>query len=301
MACRPGPRLPEPPPTSSSRPPGRRRPGALPACHRTTGAFGARRPPQVSHTGRRWPRARCRGGLPGPPGGLPLSGCRPETGGLASGGSYSGRLPWPVPADAGVGCLRRGAGAAAVGGAGSGHGRSRFRLLRPRCGENRHAARYLVVFDRGTREHAARDQVGAACEPLIGYYPQTAVGVAASGPGFTRRFGPVRAFRGHGHRRPGAVCGLMWAATHRCGAPIKASPSRACRARAVPAVREAVTVIAVSAVGRARPTAGYRSYDLGVVDVIAPRFPAGHGMITAARGPAGENAALRSGSPLPQQ
>ncbi|GHF61871.1 S8 family serine peptidase [Amycolatopsis bartoniae] len=65
----------------------------------------------------------------------------------------------------------------------------------PGCPGSGRSLRYLVVFDRGTPEDAARGQVGAACGATKVYYPQISVGVATSvAPDFAARLGPGRAF-----------------------------------------------------------------------------------------------------------
>ncbi|GAA3560132.1 S8 family serine peptidase [Amycolatopsis ultiminotia] len=63
------------------------------------------------------------------------------------------------------------------------------------CGSAGPARRYVVAFDQGTTEPAARDQVGTACGTLSGYYPQIAVAIVTSpDPAFAERMGPDRAF-----------------------------------------------------------------------------------------------------------
>ncbi|WP_162830682.1 MULTISPECIES: S8 family peptidase [Amycolatopsis] len=72
------------------------------------------------------------------------------------------------------------------------------------CADSGRDERYLVVFDRDTPPAAARDQVGAACGELTGYYPQIGVGVATSGdPGFAQRMGPGRVYSARDERRTG--------------------------------------------------------------------------------------------------
>ncbi|WP_410612100.1 S8 family peptidase [Amycolatopsis sp. lyj-109] len=62
------------------------------------------------------------------------------------------------------------------------------------CAHGR-ALRYVVTFDRGTPEAAARSEIGGACGTTTVYYPQIAVAVATSGdPEFGRRIGLDRAF-----------------------------------------------------------------------------------------------------------
>ncbi|MFJ9785755.1 S8 family peptidase [Amycolatopsis sp. NPDC101161] len=70
----------------------------------------------------------------------------------------------------------------------------------PACGHGR-ALRYVVAFDRGTAEPAAREQVTAACGTTTVYYPQIAVAVATSGdPAFGARIGLDRAFSAQAER-----------------------------------------------------------------------------------------------------
>ncbi|MEV4146380.1 S8 family serine peptidase [Amycolatopsis sp. NPDC049691] len=70
----------------------------------------------------------------------------------------------------------------------------------PACGHGR-ALRYVVAFDRGTAESAARAQVTAACGATTVYYPQIAVAVATSGdPSFGARIGLDRAFSAQAER-----------------------------------------------------------------------------------------------------
>ncbi|MFI5588247.1 S8 family peptidase [Amycolatopsis sp. NPDC051758] len=62
------------------------------------------------------------------------------------------------------------------------------------CAHGR-SLRYVVTFDRGTTEAAARAQLTGACGATTVYYPQIAVAVATSGdPGFGDRIGLDRAF-----------------------------------------------------------------------------------------------------------
>ncbi|WP_410589609.1 S8 family peptidase [Amycolatopsis sp. lyj-23] len=82
------------------------------------------------------------------------------------------------------GCLV--AGPAAAGESGCAHGR---------------ALRYVVTFDRGTPEAAARAEIEDACGTTTVYYPQIAVAVATSGdPGFGGRIGLDRAFSAQAER-----------------------------------------------------------------------------------------------------
>jgi subtilisin family serine protease len=59
--------------------------------------------------------------------------------------------------------------------------------------------RYLVVFDKGTGEQAADQQISAACGTTTMYYPQIAVAVATSpDPDFGVKFGLDRAYSAQG-------------------------------------------------------------------------------------------------------
>ncbi|MDQ7806944.1 S8 family serine peptidase [Amycolatopsis sp. A133] len=70
----------------------------------------------------------------------------------------------------------------------------------PACAHGR-ALRYVVTFDRGTTEAAARAEIGGACGATTVYYPQIAVAVATSGdPGFGARIGLDRAFSAQAER-----------------------------------------------------------------------------------------------------
>ncbi|MEV6825426.1 S8 family serine peptidase [Amycolatopsis sp. NPDC051102] len=70
----------------------------------------------------------------------------------------------------------------------------------PGCAQGR-VLRYVVTFDRGTAEPAARSEIAAACGSTTVYYPQIAVAVATSGdPGFGGRIGPDRAFSAQAER-----------------------------------------------------------------------------------------------------
>ncbi len=68
------------------------------------------------------------------------------------------------------------------------------------CAQGR-ALRYVVAFDRGTTEAAARSEIDRACGTTTVYYPQIAVAVASSGdPGFGGRIGLDRAFSAQAER-----------------------------------------------------------------------------------------------------
>ena len=70
----------------------------------------------------------------------------------------------------------------------------------PDCAHGR-SLRYVVTFDRGTAEAAARAEIDAACGATTVYYPQIAVAVATSGdPGFGGRIGLDRAFSAQAER-----------------------------------------------------------------------------------------------------
>ncbi len=70
----------------------------------------------------------------------------------------------------------------------------------PACAHGR-ALRYVVTFDRGTTEAAARAEIGGACGATTVYYAQIAVAVATSGdPGFGARIGLDRAFSAQAER-----------------------------------------------------------------------------------------------------
>lgn len=70
----------------------------------------------------------------------------------------------------------------------------------PGCAHGR-ALRYVVTFDRGTPEAAARAEIGTACGATTVYYPQIGVAVATSGdPGFGDRIGLDRAFSAQAER-----------------------------------------------------------------------------------------------------
>jgi subtilisin family serine protease len=65
----------------------------------------------------------------------------------------------------------------------------------PACSDTLPQLRYLVLFDIGTQQAAARDEIAGACGQLTGYYPQIAVAVAVSPDGrFRERVGTARAF-----------------------------------------------------------------------------------------------------------
>jgi subtilisin family serine protease len=68
------------------------------------------------------------------------------------------------------------------------------------CAHGR-ALRYVVTFDRGTTEAAARSEIDGACGATTVFYPQIAVAVATSGdPGFGERIGLDRAFSAQAER-----------------------------------------------------------------------------------------------------
>ncbi|MDQ0376402.1 S8 family peptidase [Amycolatopsis thermophila] len=74
----------------------------------------------------------------------------------------------------------------------------------PACSDSGRSVRHLVVFDPGTAEVAAREQAGAACGQLTGYYPQIGVGVVTStDAGFGARMGPGRTYSAQNDRRTG--------------------------------------------------------------------------------------------------
>src|SRR6266540_2744139 len=50
----------------------------------------------------------------------------------------------------------------------------------PACGTDRSSLRYIVVFDEGTPQQAALDEIARACGDPVIYYPQIAVAVATS-------------------------------------------------------------------------------------------------------------------------
>jgi hypothetical protein len=65
----------------------------------------------------------------------------------------------------------------------------------PACSDTLPQLRYLVLFDPGTAQAAARREVAGACGRLTGYYPQIGVAVAVSPDGrFAERLGRDRAF-----------------------------------------------------------------------------------------------------------
>ncbi|KDN22890.1 S8 family peptidase [Amycolatopsis rifamycinica] len=93
-------------------------------------------------------------------------------------------------------------GPAAAGESGCAHGR---------------ALRYVVTFERGTAETAARAEIAGACGATTVYYPQIGVAVATSGdPAFGDRIGLDRAFSAQAERL----------ATQRA-ADVKPQPARA--------------------------------------------------------------------------
>ncbi|WP_410671839.1 S8 family peptidase [Amycolatopsis sp. cmx-4-68] len=70
----------------------------------------------------------------------------------------------------------------------------------PGCAHGRNL-RYVVTFDRGTTEAAARARVAGACGATTVYYPQIAVAIATSGdPSFGARIGLDRAFSAQAER-----------------------------------------------------------------------------------------------------
>ncbi|MFG1640962.1 S8 family serine peptidase [Amycolatopsis sp. NPDC049252] len=86
--------------------------------------------------------------------------------------------------------------------------------------------RYVVTFDRGTAETAARSEISGACGATTVYYPQIAVAVATSGdPGFGSRIGLDRTFSAQGERL----------AAQRATDPVKPQPARAALAATDPA------------------------------------------------------------------
>ena len=65
----------------------------------------------------------------------------------------------------------------------------------PACSDTLPNLRYLVLFDIGTAQAAARRSIGGACGTLTGYYPQIGVAVATSPDSrFPNRIGSGRAF-----------------------------------------------------------------------------------------------------------
>ncbi|WP_410621862.1 S8 family peptidase [Amycolatopsis sp. cmx-8-4] len=95
----------------------------------------------------------------------------------------------------------------------------------PSCAHGR-TLRYVVTFDRGTAESAARAQISGACGATTVYYPQIAVAVATSGdPGFGPRIGLDRTFSAQGERL----------AAQRATDPVKPQPARATLAATDPA------------------------------------------------------------------
>ncbi len=65
----------------------------------------------------------------------------------------------------------------------------------PACSNTLPNVRYLVLFDAGTAQAAARRAIGSACGTLSGYYPQIGVAVATSPDSrFPSRLGTGRAF-----------------------------------------------------------------------------------------------------------
>ncbi|GAB3159070.1 S8 family serine peptidase [Amycolatopsis stemonae] len=87
----------------------------------------------------------------------------------------------------------------------------------PACGHARNL-RYVVTFDRGTPDAAARAQITGACGATTVYYPQIAVAVATSAdPDFGGRMGLDRAFSAQAERL----------AAQRVTEPVKPQPARA--------------------------------------------------------------------------
>jgi subtilisin family serine protease len=65
----------------------------------------------------------------------------------------------------------------------------------PACGTERATLRYLVLFDTGTPQQLALDEITKACGTPVIYYPQIAVAVVTSrSVRFADRFGRERAF-----------------------------------------------------------------------------------------------------------
>ena len=65
----------------------------------------------------------------------------------------------------------------------------------PACGTDRNTLRYVVLFDEGTPQQAALDEISRACGDPVVYYPQIAVAVATSHyERFADRIGRDRAF-----------------------------------------------------------------------------------------------------------
>lgn len=64
----------------------------------------------------------------------------------------------------------------------------------PACAPDRGSLRYIVLFDEGTPQQTALDELTRACGDLVVYYPQIAVAVVTSrSERFTDRIGPDRA------------------------------------------------------------------------------------------------------------
>jgi subtilisin family serine protease len=64
----------------------------------------------------------------------------------------------------------------------------------PACGSDRTPLRYVILFDEGTPQHAALDELERACGDPVVYYPQIAVAVATSrSTRFADRIGRDRA------------------------------------------------------------------------------------------------------------
>jgi subtilisin family serine protease len=65
----------------------------------------------------------------------------------------------------------------------------------PVCGPEDVELRYIVLFNNGTPERSATDEIGAACGDVVAYYPQISVAVVTSAyQRFADRIGHNRAF-----------------------------------------------------------------------------------------------------------
>ncbi|QWF77406.1 S8 family peptidase [Amycolatopsis sp. CA-230715] len=157
------------------------------------------------------------------------------------------------------------------------------------CSASGRAARYVVVFDKGTSADSAARQIGAACGEETTYYPQIAVGVATStDEGFAANLGLDRAFSAQAERRAAPH-------SHRTG-----KPASVAAAGAVPVADRSGDQWDMRAIGAAWPpgrSPGSRSVVVGVLD---SGIDATHPDLAAAIVP-GKSAGCLTGAPDPDQ
>lgn len=153
------------------------------------------------------------------------------------------------------------------------------------CAASGRAARYVVVFDKGTSADSAARQIAAACGEKTVYYPQISVGVATSADqGFAANLGLDRAFSAQAERR---------AAPHSHQAD---RPAPVAAAGPVPGTDRTGDQWDMRAIGAAWPpgrSPGSRSVVVGVLD---SGVDATHPDLAAAIAP-GKSAGCLTGAP----